>query len=228
MSKNSLHLMIDLETLGLNPTAAIVGIGAVFFNPESGELGKTFDKFVTVQSNMELDRTITPSTLEWWLKQPSAVREKMFTKEAIHLSTAMQEFSKFVVGVTGGKEYRVWGNGATFDITIMEDAYRCVKRRPPWKYRNVRDVRTLVDLTSHLPRTPFEGVRHLALDDAVHQAKYVSERWQYIQNLVNPKTSDTSASTEEPATAPPSSQDSTDSLGKLLNDISGTSNKTGE
>ena len=36
------HLMIDLETLGTDPTAPIVAIGAVFFNPKTGELGAEF------------------------------------------------------------------------------------------------------------------------------------------------------------------------------------------
>ncbi|MBR7276818.1 3'-5' exoribonuclease domain-containing protein, partial [Klebsiella pneumoniae] len=33
------HLMIDLETMDNKPTAAITAIGAVLFNPETGEMG---------------------------------------------------------------------------------------------------------------------------------------------------------------------------------------------
>ncbi|HBC1268753.1 TPA: 3'-5' exoribonuclease, partial [Escherichia coli] len=35
-------VMIDLETMGTNTCAPIVSIGAVFFSPESEELGPTF------------------------------------------------------------------------------------------------------------------------------------------------------------------------------------------
>lgn len=33
------HVMLDLETMGNGPRAAIVSIGAVFFDPLTGELG---------------------------------------------------------------------------------------------------------------------------------------------------------------------------------------------
>ncbi|ENC2501576.1 TPA: 3'-5' exoribonuclease, partial [Escherichia coli] len=40
------HLMIDTETLGNGPDAAIFAIGAVFFDPFTGKLGKQFEKFI--------------------------------------------------------------------------------------------------------------------------------------------------------------------------------------
>ncbi|WP_314731978.1 3'-5' exonuclease [Escherichia coli] len=53
-------------------------------------------------------------------------------------------------------------------------------------YYNDRDVRTIVELGKTIDfdaRTviPFEGVRHNALDDARHQAKYVTAT---IQKLI--------------------------------------------
>ncbi|HFU1809209.1 TPA: 3'-5' exonuclease, partial [Escherichia coli] len=56
----------------------------------------------------------------------------------------------------------------------------------PWRYYNDRDVRTIVELGKTIDfdaRTviPFEGVRHNALDDARHQAKYVTAT---IQKLI--------------------------------------------
>ncbi|MCV5360349.1 3'-5' exoribonuclease, partial [Escherichia coli] len=36
------HLMIDLETMDNKPTSAIASIGAVFFDPETGEMGEQF------------------------------------------------------------------------------------------------------------------------------------------------------------------------------------------
>ncbi|EMQ3548812.1 3'-5' exoribonuclease, partial [Escherichia coli O111:H5] len=36
------HLMIDLETMGTNTNAPIVVIGAVFFDPQTGEIGPVF------------------------------------------------------------------------------------------------------------------------------------------------------------------------------------------
>jgi hypothetical protein len=36
--------MIDLESMGKKPNAPIVSIGAVFFNPQTGELGQEFTR----------------------------------------------------------------------------------------------------------------------------------------------------------------------------------------
>ena len=36
------HLAIDLETLSLEPNAHILSIGAVFFDPATGEMGDSF------------------------------------------------------------------------------------------------------------------------------------------------------------------------------------------
>ncbi len=33
------NLMVDLETMGKKPNAPVVSIGAVFFDPQSGEIG---------------------------------------------------------------------------------------------------------------------------------------------------------------------------------------------
>ena len=46
------HLMIDLETMGNKPTAPIVAIGAVFFDPKNGELGAEFYVAVNLGSAM--------------------------------------------------------------------------------------------------------------------------------------------------------------------------------
>ncbi|EQA7358075.1 3'-5' exonuclease [Enterobacter hormaechei] len=48
-----------------------------------------------------------------------------------------------------------------------------------------RDVRTVVEMGKAIsfdPKRdmPFEGTRHSALDDAIHQAKYVSAIWQKL------------------------------------------------
>ncbi|EFA4214540.1 exonuclease, partial [Escherichia coli] len=36
------HLMIDLKTMGKNPDAPIISIGAIFFDPQTGEMGPEF------------------------------------------------------------------------------------------------------------------------------------------------------------------------------------------
>ena len=68
--------MIDLETLGTDPTAPIVAIGAVFFDPKTGELGVEFSATIDFESACER-RTPDASTIKWWLKQSDDARAKV-------------------------------------------------------------------------------------------------------------------------------------------------------
>lgn len=70
----------------------------------------------------------------------------------------------------------VWGNGATFDMTLLEAVYELTGIECPWNnervFWTVRDLRTLVDLANLDKKTvPFTGTPHVALDDALHQAE---------------------------------------------------------
>lgn len=68
-----------------------------------------------------------------------------------------------------------WGNGSTFDITILEAWFNAVGVRCPWKFWNVRDVRTAVDLLGINPKEfTRDGTYHNALDDCLHQIKYLT------------------------------------------------------
>lgn len=51
------NLMIDLETMGKNKDAPIVSIGAVFFTPETGDIGQEFYTVVSLDSAMEQGAT---------------------------------------------------------------------------------------------------------------------------------------------------------------------------
>ena len=64
----------------------------------------------------------------------------------------------------------VWGNGADFDLVILENYFRRMGwDQMPWSYKNVRCYRTLKNL---VPDIPFKntGVAHSAEDDAAYQA----------------------------------------------------------
>lgn len=65
------NLMIDLESMGKKPNAPIVSIGAVFFDPQSGELGQEFYTAVNLESAMEQGAVPDGDTILWWLRQSS-------------------------------------------------------------------------------------------------------------------------------------------------------------
>ncbi|HHC1926135.1 TPA: 3'-5' exoribonuclease [Klebsiella pneumoniae] len=181
------HVMVDLETMGKKHNAPIVAIGAVVFDPATGSIGESFYKVVCLESSVNWGAVIDPSTVIWWLKQSSEARSAIVNDDAIPLQDALLQFREFISdNVAGGsKKAQVWGNGASFDNSILRSSYDCIAEDYPWEYWNDRDVRTMVELGQAIsfdPKTtiPFEGSRHNALADAIHQARYVSAIWQRI------------------------------------------------
>lgn len=181
------HVMVDLETMGKKYNAPIVAIGAVVFDPATGSIGESFYKVVCLESSVNWGAVIDPSTVIWWLKQSSEARSAIVNDDAIPLQDVLLQFREFVSdNVAGGsKKAQVWGNGASFDNSILRSSYDCIAEDYPWEYWNDRDVRTMVELGQAIsfdPKTtiPFEGSRHNALADAIHQARYVSAIWQRI------------------------------------------------
>ncbi|HDI8417384.1 exonuclease [Escherichia coli] len=172
------HLMIDLETMGTNTNAPIVVIGAVFFDPQTGEIGPVFYIVISLTDAMNTGAVPDGGTIEWWLKQSSEARAAILTDQ-VKLKDALSQFRDFINEYSDEKFVQVWGNGATFDNAILRTSYERLDIPCPWRYHNDRDVRTIVELGKTIDfdaRTviPFEGVRHNALDDARHQAKYVT------------------------------------------------------
>ncbi|END7901249.1 3'-5' exoribonuclease [Escherichia coli] len=179
------HLMIDLETMGTNTNAPIVVIGAVFFDPQTGEIGPVFYIVISLTDAMNTGAVPDGGTIEWWLKQSSEARAAILTDQ-VKLKDALSRFREFINEYSDEKFVQVWGNGATFDNAILRTSYERLDIPCPWRYYNDRDVRTIVELGKTIDfdaRTviPFEGVRHNALDDARHQAKYVTAT---IQKLI--------------------------------------------
>ncbi|HIA9450973.1 TPA: 3'-5' exoribonuclease domain-containing protein [Escherichia coli] len=175
------HLMIDLETMGKNPDAPIISIGAIFFDPQTGDVGPEFSKTIDLET---AGGVIDRDTIKWWLKQSREAQSAIMTDE-IPLDDALLQLREFIDENSGEFFVQVWGNGANFDNTILRRSYERQGITCPWRYYNDRDVRTIVELGKAIDfdaRTaiPFEGERHNALDDARYQAKYVSAIWQKL------------------------------------------------
>lgn len=181
------NVMVDLETMGNGTEAPIIAVGAVFFDPWTGLLGKGFYTDVSLESSVASGGRMDASTVLWWLQQEEAARKPLYTNElACTLTKALSQLSDFLGKEGPGKDYlQVWGNGIAFDNVILRESYKREGIDVPWSFWNDRDVRTMVELGQAVgfnPKVdlPFEGVRHNALADAEHQARYVSAIWQRV------------------------------------------------
>jgi hypothetical protein len=161
-------IMIDLETLATSTDAAILTIGAVKFDPfgrEAQEPSMTpFYVRVDLDSCDEIGLVTNDDTIAWWANQSKEAPEDAFnTDDRIHIRDAFEQLYKFCWGAK-----RVWSNGSCFDIVICEHVFKKVNRAVPWKFWEVRDVRTAFDLGINPQRPPVTA--HHALQDAWNQA----------------------------------------------------------
>lgn len=188
------HIMLDLETLGTGPTAAIVAIGACAFdlpgpgvhnddNPEAH-----FYTRVDLQSSVDAGLEMDPSTLLWWMKQSDKARKSTFEGRRTPLGDAILNFNNWVyhcAPVAGRTEpdradVWVWGNGATFDNVVIRSAFKAVRLNPCWSFHNDRCYRTVVNMLPDHRQPAFEkyGIAHNALDDAIAQALHLQKVWK--------------------------------------------------
>lgn len=192
MSKNPFpwtDVSIDLETLGNRYNAPILSIGAVAFNRDNGKTGPTFYQEIDIDSAIKVG-TVTGSTVAWWVAQSKDAKRLFDDNEQarakkMHIASALLNFTTFVRSLGAP---RPWGNGATFDITIIEHSIDkgTVGLEPPWVFWNIRDVRTVVDAAESLvgwrkDSVKRVGVHHNALDDATYQAHLVIEAWRALK-----------------------------------------------
>lgn len=177
-------LMIDFETLGTGADAMVISLGAVFFDIETQQLGPTFYMAFDVEDQMKKGRVFTKSTLKWWLGQADAAK-KVFHEQAKPTELVLKTFSDWVKS-NGGKKYtRPWGNGATFDISIIESLFEQFGVECPWMYYNIMDLRTFRRFVANGTEVPKkEGTNHNALDDAKNQAKFVLDHGKFFNDMV--------------------------------------------
>lgn len=152
--------MIDIETLGLEPGAAILSVGATEFGPEA--MGAEYEASITRESCEAAGLDVDEDTLEWWQSQDEAAREVLQGGE--QLADVLPEFFDWLDGAD-----EIWANSPKFDAAMLEAAAEAVELEVPWEFYELRDFRTL----SELPMAPDkeqQGVEHDALDDAHHQA----------------------------------------------------------
>jgi len=175
-------IMLDLETIDITPTAAIVAIGAVHCNLTTGEQADTFYRVVDFDGQLELGMSIRAKTMYWWMEQSEAARQAICQEQKSSLRDACGNFKQWLLSIDeSGERLRLWGNGASFDNAIIRYAFSRFDAEFPVKYWNDRDMRTVVGFYPKKLQEDWRnnnrrrGAHHNALADAKHQVKYCSD-----------------------------------------------------
>lgn len=194
------HFMIDLETMSTAGDAAILSIGIQPFDPRGQGIDEAAGAVIHVdlQACMNAGLRVDAATVMWWLTQTDDARAALVARDPVLLSDALRELTAFGQRNGGWSWAKVWGNGAAFDIPILENAFRRCRLDIPWAYNNVLDVRTMKWLAPDVPKVA-PKVAHDALSDAQAQALYVQDCWRRLNGAV-PREEDKGAA---PAAAIP-------------------------
>jgi hypothetical protein len=167
-----MHLMIDLEGLATGPDTTILTIAAQTFDPfGSGYYDRHYYARVTLES--QENRSIDDGTIAWWATQPDHAREEAFgEQDRIPLDQALDELGKLI-----WHSQLIWSQGPTYDMNILEHAYKSYNKPLPWKYYMVRDSRTVFSLW---PEQPIPPTSHHALEDCRRQIGMLQTTLKYL------------------------------------------------
>lgn len=197
--KDTIDLMLDLETLSTGSNACIFQISAVPFTLKEGAL-KDIDAFnvlISPLSSSKAGGKIDGDTVSWWFCQDKSLVEKLFVTaitSGAELKDALELFSNYVNElkvVYRVKNVQIWGNGIAADNVWLSNAFKSVNLKYPVSFRDDMDVRTLVRLGKEFDidlkdQIKFEGEKHNAIDDCRHQIKYLCGIYNTLMSKINP------------------------------------------
>lgn len=174
------HLMIDLETLGKTSDAVILSIGAVPFSMD-GTIGEPFEAYPTVQDQFS-NRKIEWSTIQWWMQQEEIARNSITSPfRNVSLQNELIGFNNWCVWNLHEK-FRIWSNGASFDIATMRHAFTQYNIEVPWSYKKEMDCRTMVymsNISTH--KYESDGIKHNAVDDCKWQIHWTVDAFHILR-----------------------------------------------
>ncbi len=198
------HFMVDIETLSTAVNAAVLSIGAVEFDPFTGQILREF--YHELDLSEQEKRHVDLNTVQWWFKQcqENPANFELMTKSNSrkeHVLFSLVRLGAFISGrdtdyaerSEGYEKIALWACDPDFDIAILNDLYKEHNLPSPWRYSELRSVRTVRDLAK-IARVAIlqQEANHNALDDCIRQAKEVTDLLSTLhtldenrQNLIN-------------------------------------------
>lgn len=186
------HISLDIETFGTKPGCKIIEIGMARMFTESRN---TFT--IPIDSSDEAQPGLVEDidTVVWWATQsiprPDTLAKGLNLRNALEfmydwiIQEVLDSNLEGTVNETEAiKSVYIWAKSPSFDCAILKYAFEIAGVKVPWIFRNERDVRTAIAMSNYYEYLiDFIGTPHIALDDAVHQAKIVEECYRRLDLL---------------------------------------------
>jgi DNA polymerase III epsilon subunit-like protein len=168
------RLMLDVESYSTRPDAALLQIGAVVIG-ENFNLGRGF--LACINPSYAIGHH-DPKAVAWWGDQDPAVRLRVLNGTDTPQKVA-EDFAGWVRAV---EVEEVWARGPQLDVCALEHLMRECNVEVPWKYSDVRDLRTMTAMFPLLgPERSGHHLPHDAYYDAHHQALVLVEILKHIE-----------------------------------------------
>lgn len=161
------HVVIDIETLGVNPNAPIVQIAAVVVGFQDVP---HFNTLVDMEDAVRYGKP-DASTIKFWIAHggPNCTILQGSGGLPSALIGLNSWFRNFVEN-----DLRVWTRGPSFDAIILREAYKACGLVAPWHFWQERDHRTIEELAAIPYVHLLPQKKHDALADATSQAAHIN------------------------------------------------------
>lgn len=175
---SELHVMVDIETTGTDPShAAMIQLAAVKFTLEPVAI---IQPFFDASLSMPANRYWSEDTRSWWAKRPKVYQE--ITSKQRPPREVMLEFNQWVNQDLQGRELHFWAKPTSFEWPFLESYFRDTEVLNPFSFAKAVDVRSFMrarlgrfDIRAWEAARPMEGTAHNAISDVLHQIRLVLE-----------------------------------------------------
>jgi hypothetical protein len=164
-----MHIMVDLETTGVEPGCCILSIALVPFDLGL-ELTPFYDK-ISHRLSRDYGFVDDPDTLNWWDKQKPEISDEAFSGDRSP-EAVLESVSYYLKQMGEPKQLYLWGNGKDFDNVILTKAFKKLGKKLPWHYGNNWCYRDFTKLYPMIPKLSNPNA-HNALADAQAQASHL-------------------------------------------------------
>lgn len=182
-SQDDIIIMIDSETLDTVSTAVVTQLAFMAVPaaaPDPINALKFDSYFLPWQPQLDAGRTVSASTLAYWLRAPDDARlkliESMDGDNAVltaFVRSFIRKISQVIQACPGNTE--IWARGPVFDVSIIDSLIAMCGEVPPWHYGSIRDVRTAMSMAGiDVKDIPSDDiVKHIALEDCRFQLRCI-------------------------------------------------------
>lgn len=192
-------LMIDIETMGVRPGAAVIQVAGVLFDPNNPSEGRSSMCLnISLADALLHGHHVDPGTLNWWREQGPEAQASLRDGLIYGQEAALKAFTQWLVNLEPHEavrdvvrgDLRVWARGAAFDGPLLSEAYLRVGLQAPWHYRHLHELRTVEllarergwpGLEDEEPIRAAWGAHHTALGDAHVQASQLQSALAWLE-----------------------------------------------